>query len=249
MKGRHCTSASKSKSAAWGSGLGPNTGFSLESGRDVSIGVDSTYSTWTLMVLGTTGRNDILTSSPLASISALCSTGWYSTVYNSVANKGCHNQTFCLVVLINITGTDLDLNLVTHLFTIIPWGRLWCSACSTRHTALGWILVVHPGTVITEFLEMQIGFFLEPIVTFKCVWLHHQNFVGLFFTQVIHFWGFYLFLLLGYSLCWNSQFTAFTGVWMMINTQLGEQQRINSLQTYKRVKPWCPIFFNKHVVG
>ena len=165
LKGKHFTTASKSKSAAWVSGPGQNTDFSLELGGDTSVGIVSTCSTWTLMVLGTTDRNDMLTSSPLTSISALCWTRWYSTVYNSAANKGCHNQTFHLVVLIRITGMDLDLTLATHLFIVMPRGRLWCSASSTRHTPLGCILVVCSNTVMTEFLGMQIGFFLEPLVT------------------------------------------------------------------------------------
>ena len=117
------------------------------------------------MVLGTTGRNDTLATSPLTSISAWCSTGWYFAVYNSAANKVCCNQTFCLLVLINITDMDLDFTFATHIFTTIPCGKLWCSACFTRHTALGCILVVCPCTVMTKFLGMQIGFFLEPVVT------------------------------------------------------------------------------------
>ena len=176
------------------------------------------------MVSGTTGRNDILTSSPLISISALCSTGWYSAVYNSVANKSYHNQIFHLVVLINITGMDLALTLATHLFTTMPRGRLWCSACSTRHTVLGWILLVCPSTVMTEFLGMQIGFYLQPIVTCPTCLVVSSKFCWSFiFTQVICFGGFYLFLLLGHSLSWNSQPTTFTGVWMVLNTQLVEQ--------------------------
>ena len=97
---------------------------------------------------------------------ALCSTWWCSTVYNSLANKGCYNQIFCLVALINILGMDLTLVLVMHLFTIMPRRRLWCSACSTRHvTTSDGILFVHLSTVMTEFLGMQTGFFFDPIVT------------------------------------------------------------------------------------
>ena len=101
---------------------------------------------------------------PLQHLPSTSISAQYSTVSNSAASKGCHNQAFCLVVLINITGMDLDFTVATHLFTTIPWGRLWCSACSTRHTALGWTLVC-PSTVITEFPGMQIGLFLDPIVT------------------------------------------------------------------------------------
>ena len=182
-KGRHLTIASKSNSADWVLGLGPNTGFSLELGVGISVDVDSTYSTWTLMLLGTTGRNDTFTTSPLTSISAWYSSGWYSTVYNSAANKGYCNQTFCLVVLINITGTDLDFTLATHLFMTIPWSRLWCSACSTRHTALGCILVVCPGTVMTEFPGMHIGFFLEPIATCPVCPVTSSKFCQSFFIR------------------------------------------------------------------
>ena len=181
LKGRHLTSASKSKFVAWVSGLRPNTSFFWGLGVDVSADVDSTCPTWTLMVLGTTGRDDTLATSPSTSISAWCSTRWYSVVYNSVANKGCCNQTFCFVVLINITGTDLDFTVATHLFTTIPWSSWWCSACSTRHTAFGWTLVVCPSTVITEFLGMQIGFILDPIVTCPMCLVTSSKFCWSFF--------------------------------------------------------------------
>ena len=53
LKGRHCISTSKLKSVALVLGLGPNTGFSMESGGDISVDVAFTCSDWTLMVLGT----------------------------------------------------------------------------------------------------------------------------------------------------------------------------------------------------
>ena len=44
-------------------------------------------------------------------------------------------------------------------------GRLWYSVCPTRHVILGSNLLVHPRIVIVEFLGIQIGCCLLPIVT------------------------------------------------------------------------------------
>ena len=118
------------------------------------------------MVSGTTGRNDISTSSPVLSMLALCSTWWYFVVNKSVANKGCCNQIFCLVVLVRITSKALASVVAMHLFTIMPRGRLWYSACSTRHVTFNGILFLHPGTVMTEYPGMQKGFFFYATVTF-----------------------------------------------------------------------------------
>ena len=171
--------------------------FSLESGGDIPMDVASTCSNQTLMVSGTTGRNDISTSSPFSSMLALCSTWWYSTVFNLVANKGCHNQMFCLVVLINIIGMDLALVLATHLFTVMSSGWLWCSACS-RHVTFDGILSVCPGTVMTEFLGNQTGFLFEPAVTSRYVQFYYQNFVDLFLDRSSVFGGFTC------SSCWDT---------------------------------------------
>ena len=219
LKGRHCISASKSKSAALVSGLGPNTGFALESGGDIPMDVASTCSIWTVMVLGITGRNDISTSSPFISMLALCSTWWYFTMCSSVANKGCHNQMFCLVVLINIIGMDLALVLATHLFTIMSRSRLWCSACSTRHATFGGILFVCSYMVITAFLGMQTGFLFEPTVTCPICLVLLPKFCWSFFSL----WGFYLITLLGHSLGRHPQPNTFTCVWIVVDTKLGDK--------------------------
>ena len=221
LKGRYCISASKSKSVALVLGLGANVGLSTELGGDISVDIASTCFYWTLMVLGTTGRNDISTSSPFLSMLALCSTWWSSTMYNLVANNGCCKQIFCLVVLIRIIGTDLALIIATHLFTTMPIGGLWCSVCSTRHVTFNGILFVCPRMVMTEFPEDANRIFsliqLWPVLyTQFC----YQNFVGLFW-QVICFWGFSIFRLLGYSFGRYSQCTAFACVWMMADTELG----------------------------
>ena len=64
-----------------------------------------------------------------------------------------------------ITGIDLAFGVATYLFITMPGGRLWCSACSTRHVILDGNLLVCPGIVIVELPGMQIGCYLVPIVT------------------------------------------------------------------------------------
>ena len=87
-----------------------------------------------------------------------------------MTNKGCHNQMFYLVVLIRVISTALAFGVATHLFTIMPRGRSWCSACSTRHVTFDGIFFVCPSTVMTEFPGMQVGFFFDPTVTWpKCL--------------------------------------------------------------------------------
>ena len=98
-------------------------------------------------------------------ILALSPIWWQSTINNSVINKGCHVQIFCLVMLIRMIGTALALTVATHLLTLMLRCRLWCSACSTRYVILDGTLVVCPWTVMTEFLGIQTGFFFDPIVT------------------------------------------------------------------------------------
>ena len=144
---------------------------------DISGDVTSTCSDWALMVSGATGRNDISMLSPFLT---LCSTWWYSTVNSLVANKGCCNQTFCLVVLIRIIGTALAFVLAKHLFTMMPRGRLWCSACSSRHVTFDGILSVCPRMVITESLGCKQDFSKIQLWPVLFVQFCHQNIVGLF---------------------------------------------------------------------
>ena len=151
LKGRQSISAWKSKFVAFTSGLGPKDGFSSEVGGVISSVVDSTFSDLTLMESGATGEKDILMLSPCLSMLALCSiSSIWSMLNNSAANKSCQIHTFCLVVLTRMTGTLLAFVVATHLLITMPGGRLWCWAYSTRQVIFGGILLVHPGTVISE---------------------------------------------------------------------------------------------------
>ena len=98
-------------------GLGSKHGFSLEVGGVISDVVASTYSDLTLIVLGATGKKDILMLSPFLSMLALCSISSIRfAINNSVANKGWQIHRFCLVVLIRMIGTLLAFVVATHLF-------------------------------------------------------------------------------------------------------------------------------------
>ena len=161
LKGRQLISAWKSKSAAFVFGLGRNDGLSLVMARVISDGDTSACSNWTLIVSGVTGEKDMLMLSPFLSILTLCSilSIWF-TINNSMAKS-----TFCLVVLIRMTGTLPAFVVATHLFMTMARGSLWCWACSTWQVILDGILLVCPSTVMTEFPGMQTGFCFEPIVT------------------------------------------------------------------------------------
>ena len=80
------------------------------------------------------------------------------------ARKGCLINTLYLLVFIIITGMVLAFGIAAHQFIIMPSGRLWCSACSTRHVTLDGNLLVCPSIVIVESPRMQIGCCLVPIV-------------------------------------------------------------------------------------
>ena len=64
-------------------------------------------------------------------------------------------------------GMALAFGIAVHWLSTMPSGKLWCSACSTEHVVLGGNLLVCPGTVIVEFLGMQIGLSLLPLVTWS----------------------------------------------------------------------------------
>ena len=59
----------------------------------------------------------------------------------------------------------LAFGIATHWLTTLPCGEIQCSACSTRHVVLVGNLLVCPRIVIAEFLRIQIGCCLLPIVT------------------------------------------------------------------------------------
>ena len=99
------------------------------------------------------------------SIVALYSISLHSALYNSAANKGCLTHMLYLLVVIIMMGIVLAFGIDIHQLITILSGRLWCSACSIRHVILGGNLLVHPRIVIVEFLGMQIGCCLLPIVT------------------------------------------------------------------------------------
>ena len=153
LKGRWLISAWKLKSMALVFGLGPKDGLSLEVGGVISDSVTSTCCDWTLIVSAVKGEKDMLMLFAFFSILALCSIlSIWSMINNSASNKGCWIHIICLVVLIR-------MNVVTaHLFMTIPRGRLSCWACSTRQVILDGILLVCPGTVMTELLGTQTGF-------------------------------------------------------------------------------------------
>ena len=65
LKCRQLISTSKLESVAFVFGLEPKASLSLEVGGVISEDVSSTCSDWTLVVLGATGKNDILMLSPL----------------------------------------------------------------------------------------------------------------------------------------------------------------------------------------
>ena len=223
LKGRQLTSVSKSKTTAFVFGLGPNAGLSLEVGGVILEDVTSTWSNWTLIVLGATSSNNMSMLSPFLSILALYSIWWQSVVNNSAANKGCHTQIFCLVVLIRITGTALAFVVATQLFITILRGRLWCLACSTMHVIFYGSLLVCPRTVIAELPWIQTGFFFEPMVTCPiCPSSADLDCWSFLFRQVICLWGFRLFNLLGHDLRCSCQHVVLSCVWMLVDAQLGE---------------------------
>ena len=83
--------------------------------------------------------------------------------------------------------------------------------------------MVWSGTVMTEFPGIQIGFFLEPIVTCSMCLVASSKFCWSFFNTGHLFWG-VLFVLVGGTLIeLKLPTTAFTGIGMVINIQLGEQ--------------------------
>ena len=61
-------------------------------------------------------------------------------------------------------GMALAFGIPMHCLTTIPSGKLWCSTYSTRHVVLGGYLLVHPRIMIAEFLGIQIGSCLLPII-------------------------------------------------------------------------------------
>ena len=126
-----------------------------------------------LISCGGTGWNHVVMSSPSQSIVALYSISSHSTLYNSVANKGCLAHALYLLVLIMIMGIVLAFRIAMHQLITIPRGRLRCSTCSTRHVTLGGNLLVCPRKLLAEFLGMQIGCCLLPIVT----WLVSPSFL------------------------------------------------------------------------
>ena len=157
-------------------------------------------STWQLLVLiswGGTGWKPTEMLSPSQFIFALYSISSHSASNNSAANKGCLIQTLYLLVLIMITGIVLAFGIAMHQLITMPSGRLWCSTCSTRHVILGGSLLVHPCIVMVEFVGMQIGCCLVPIVT----WPINPSFLikdgWAFFSQVSWFFrGYILFICL-----------------------------------------------------
>ena len=187
-KGSQSNSSLKLKFAELVSGLGPHSGLS-------TLGLSGWMghaSTWQLLVsisCGGTGWNPTEMLSPSQFIIALHFISLHSASNSLAANKGFLILTLYLLVFMMITGMFLAFGIVTHWLITMPSGRLWCSACSTRHVILGGNLLVHPGIVIIEFLGMQIGCWLSPFIA----WPINPSFLikdgWTFFSQVSQFLG------------------------------------------------------------
>ena len=152
-KGSWSISVLKSNSVELVSSLGQNSGFSIL-GLVGWMGPASTLQLLVLISWGGTGWNPIEMLSHSWSIVALYSVSLHSTSNSSAANKGCLTHRLYLLVLIIIMGIVLAFRIAMHWLITMPSGRLWCSACSTRHVILGGNLLVHPRIVMVELLGM-----------------------------------------------------------------------------------------------
>ena len=164
LKGSCSTSVWKSNSAQPVFCLRPNFGYSILGSVDW-MGPASTWWLLMLTIVWDTDWNPILMLPSSWPIVVLYSIWSHSTWYNSAAKMGCLIHSLNLLVLTKIMGMTLALGIAMHLLTMMPNGKLLCSAYSTRNMVLCGNSLVHPGVVIAEFLGIPVDCCLLPIVT------------------------------------------------------------------------------------